>query len=239
MSKGLKLTGIIVSATVVDVLVLSNVSFGESAIGTATASSVLVASGIGLVYGLYSLYFKTNEKNALPTVMNHDDYIEALRPYQNSRALKEDITFILEQMNRLEKKKDQLNSLLTKRFDPSELTYRKFSNVIEGVLNFFDQNVKNMVNRITYFDESEYKSILDKDTRHFSQQILQEKTEIYNEYMTFVKKAVEINEEILMDLDKLVLEISRLDTIDIKDIDTMECVKEMNALIEQTKYYKN
>jgi len=239
MSKGLKLAGMIVGAMIVDVLVLTNVSFGESAIGTATASSVLVASASGLVYGLYSLYFKKNEQKKLPTTMTHDDYIEALRPYQNSRVLHADVTFILEQMTRLEKKKKQLNDLLTKRFEPSELTYRKFSGVVGGVLSLFDQNLNNIVNRITYFDETEYKSILEKDTRRFSPQILQEKTEIYNEYMTFVEKMIEDNEKILNDLDKLVLEISRLDSIDVKDIDEMTCVKEMNALIEQTKYYKN
>ena len=42
-----------------------------------------------------------------------------------------------------------------------------------------------------------------------------------------------------MKLDKLLLEISRLDSLEPGDIDDMPCMQEIDALIKQTQYYKN
>ena len=66
-----------------------------------------------------------------------------------------------------------------------------------------------------------------------------EKAELYNKYMTFINNALNINEEILLDLDKLLLEISKLNSFEIEDIDNMACMKEIENLITQTKFYKN
>ncbi|MFB7142335.1 hypothetical protein ACFCYN_22205, partial [Gottfriedia sp. NPDC056225] len=61
---------------------------------------------------------------------------------------------------------------------------------------------------------------------------------LYNEYFEFIQKAVEMNEEILVNIDKLILEISRLDEIGIDEIENMECMKEIDSLIQQTKHYR-
>lgn len=56
--------------------------------------------------------------------------------------------------------------------------------------------------------------------------------------MSFVKTALHINEEILLKLDKLLLEISRLDSWEIGDIGQMPGMQEIDALIKQTQFYK-
>ncbi|MNC71454.1 hypothetical protein D3C75_1223780 [compost metagenome] len=47
------------------------------------------------------------------------------------------------------------------------------------------------------------------------------------------------NEEILLKLDQLLLEISLLDSTDYTAIEEMPCMKELSALIGQTKLYQN
>ena len=49
---------------------------------------------------------------------------------------------------------------------------------------------------------------------------------------------LEANEEIMLKLDKLLLEISLLGSTDYRDVEEMPCMKEIDMLIKQTKLYK-
>ncbi|MEI0737486.1 hypothetical protein VQ056_13785 [Paenibacillus sp. JTLBN-2024] len=88
------------------------------------------------------------------------------------------------------------------------------------------------------FDESEYLSVMNQRQSKFSREILEEKTKVYNEYLSFMKSSLSTNEEILLKLDKLIIEISRLDSFEPGDIDNMPCMQEIDSLIKQTKLYK-
>lgn len=48
-----------------------------------------------------------------------------------------------------------------------------------------------------------------------------------------------MNESILVKLDSLLLEISKLDDIDEAGLEELTAIQEINDLISQTKYYKN
>ncbi|MNI88070.1 hypothetical protein D3C73_1453300 [compost metagenome] len=61
---------------------------------------------------------------------------------------------------------------------------------------------------------------------------------MYSEYLTFIKSSLATNEEIMLKLDKLLLEISRLDSFEPGDIENMPCMQEIDSLIKQTKLYK-
>ena len=47
-----------------------------------------------------------------------------------------------------------------------------------------------------------------------------------------------MNENMLVKMDSLLLEISKLDDINAGDLENMAAIQEINELIEQTKYYK-
>ena len=47
-----------------------------------------------------------------------------------------------------------------------------------------------------------------------------------------------MNEDILLKLDGLILEISKLDDIDSGTLEELPAIQEINSLIEHTKYYK-
>lgn len=48
-----------------------------------------------------------------------------------------------------------------------------------------------------------------------------------------------MNESILVKLDSLLLEISKLEDIDDAGLEELTAIQEINDLISQTKYYKN
>ncbi|MFX3634761.1 MAG: hypothetical protein ACE3L7_23250 [Candidatus Pristimantibacillus sp.] len=238
----IKLLGIIIVVAGINIFVLSpgfiGVQIGASAFATAFGVTLLFTSALTLIYGSYSLLFKQPVVLPVKQLKTHDDYVEALTHYRRVNVLEDDITLALEQMNRIGKKKDTLLNVLNQRFDTTELSYKKFASVTLEVEKLFYLNVRSILNRLNVFDESEYERVMKRQSTSFSQELLQEKTLLYNEYLSFIKSSIGTNEEILLKLDKLLLEISRLDSFELGDIDNMPCMQEIDLLIKQTKYYK-
>ena len=241
MTKGFKMLAVAAVIAVINVIVLSpgliGVEIGgESDAETAFGITMLFASLIGMIY---VFFFKKEEKISVKNLTAHEDYTKALAYYLESKVLKNDVSFALEQARKLSKKKETLAAVLSQRFEPTELSYQKFNGVIAEVEKLFYINIRNILNKMSIFDESDYLRIIGgKTATRYSPEILQEKTELYEGFIQFIKEALNINEEILLDLDKLLLEITRLDNVDIEDVDDMEAMKELDALIKQTKYYK-
>lgn len=241
-TKYIKLLGLILGVGVSNILVLSpgfiGVEIGESALTTALGVTLLFASALVLLYGSYALLFKPPVVIPVKQIKTHEDYVEALTHYRRVKVLEDDITLALEQMDRMTKKKATLFNVLNERFDTTELSYKKFASVTEEVEKLFYLNVRSILNRLHVFDESEFERVRSKKPTPFSRELVQEKTNVYNEYLSFVTSSLGTNEEILLKLDKLLLEISRLDSFEPGDIENMPCMQEIDSLIKQTKLYK-
>ncbi|MBP0726640.1 hypothetical protein J5Y03_15885 [Bacillus sp. RG28] len=243
MSNYLKLVGLVIGLAIIDIVLLSpkflDVEIGGTALQTALGITILTASVIVLVYFIHNFFFKPVVYKTIIQLQSDEDYFQALTRYQDSKVLKGNITIILDQIVQLKKKKETLKKLLNDRFSPNELSYQRFNSVITEVEKVFYLNLRNVLNKLYVFDESEYKSIIEKDTTRYSRQVLEEKSQLYNSYLNFVTKSKDINDEIILNLEKLVVEISNLDSFELADIEKMDCMKEIDALIEQTKYYKH
>ena len=101
-------------------------------------------------------------------------------------------------------------------------------------------NIRSILNKLNAFDEEDYNFIRKKyEAGAISQQFMEEKFKVYNEYITFVKAATEDNEQILLKLDKLLLEISDLNSVESGQLEQMAGMIEIDNLIKQAKYYKN
>jgi BMFP domain-containing protein YqiC len=241
-AKFIKLLGLILGVAVLNILVFSpgflGVGIGENALATAFGVTLLLASTLILFYGSYVLLFKPPVVIPIKQIQTHEDYVEALIGYRRVKALEDDITLALEQLDRMRKKQETLLNVLIQRFEPNELSYKKFASVAQEVEKLFYLNVRSVLNRLNVFDESEFESVRSPKSSRFSRELLQEKTEMYNEHLSFVKNSLGTNEEILLKLDKLQVEISRLDSFEPGDIENMPCMQEIDSLIKQTKYYK-
>lgn len=241
-TKYIKLLGLILGVVILNIIVLSpgflGVDIGGSPLQAASAVTLLFTSTLVVLYGSYTLLFKQPVVIPVKQIRTHEDYVEALTHYRRVKPLEGDISLAIEQLERIRKKKDTLMNVLNQRFDPTELSYKKFASITEEVEKLFYLNVRSILNRLNVFDESEFDSVMNKKSTKFSVKLLQEKTLVYNEYLSFVNGSLGTNEEILLKLDKLLLEISRLDSFELGDIDNMPCMQEIDTLIKQTKYYK-
>ena len=183
---------------------------GESALETASGVTVLFMSLLVLLYGSYVLIVKPPVLPPVKDIKSHEDYIAALHQYKNVKALNKDILLAIDQLERMEKKRITLLDVLGQRFDQTELSYKKFISVIYEVGNLFYLNIRGILNKLRVFDASEFSAIASPQrTAPFSNQ-LQEKMDLYKEYLAYVTGYLGANEEILLKLDKLLLEISQL-----------------------------
>lgn len=240
--KYVKLLALILGVVVINVFVLSpgllGIAIGESAFSTAFGITLLLASTLALLFGGYTILIKQPVVIPIKNMSTHEDYVDALIIYRRVRVIEADITIALEQLERLKKKNETLIHVLRQRFDPTELSFRKFASTINEVEKLFYLNVRSILNRLNVFDEAEFNRLMSQTTPRFTKELLQEKTELYHDFLSFMKYSLGTNEEILLKLDKLLLEISRLDSFAPEDIEKMACMQEIDTLIKQTKYYK-
>ncbi|MNW32508.1 hypothetical protein D3C74_94510 [compost metagenome] len=242
-TKYIKVLGLILTVVILNILVLSpgffGVEIGGSAFSTAFGVTLLFASALVLIYGCYYFLFKKPEAVPIKEIKTHEDYVEALYHYRRIRMLEDDVTLALSQLDRIRKKRDTLLDVLNQRFDSTELSYKKFASVTLEVEKLFYLNIRSILNRLSVFDETEFESVMNQKNARFSTELLQERRTVYSEYLTFIKSSLATNEEIMLKLDKLLLEISRLDSFEPGDIENMPCMQEIDSLIKQTKLYKN
>ena len=141
---------------------------------------------------------------------------------------------------RLQKKNKTIRDILLQIFCASEMSYQKFDVVISEVEMIFFMNIQSIINKLNAFDEEDYDIVRkNHEDGAFSQQFIEDKFKIYYEYIAFVNAAAEDNEQILLKLDKLLLEISGLNSLEGGQLEQMPGMIEIDNLIKQAKYYKN
>jgi hypothetical protein len=211
-----------------------------SALEKAFGSAFLVLSGSGLVYGNYKLLSEPEKAIPIGAKSTKEDYVEALNEHRGLETFERNIDLLLDQIERLQKKNKTIRDILLQIFNASEISYQKFDAVIAEVENIFFKNIRSIINKLNAFDEDDYNFIKkQRNSGAFSEEIMQEKFKVYNEYIRFVKEATEDNEQILLKLDKLLLEISGLNCIESGELEQMAGMIEIDNLIKQAKYYKN
>lgn len=116
------------------------------------------------------------------------------------------------------------------------MSYSKFDGVISDIEEIFYLNIKSIINKLNAFDEKDYDRIK-KEDRKFSNEFVEAKLNIYDQYITFVKKATEDNEQIILKLDKILLELTKFNSLEGGKIEDMIAMKEIDDLINKIKLY--
>lgn len=191
------------------------------------------------LYGNYTLITqKAPSVNKVSDIKNLKDCTVALNQAYGKKTFDNDITTMKEQIELFSKKKDKIFSMLGEKFNVIDKVYEKFNTIIFDVEYVLLSNIKGILNKISVFDEEDYERIrCDIAQKKFSDEVIASKMNIYNEYITFVKNAIEDNEEIILKLDALLLELSKFNTLGTGEIDNLKEIKEMDELIKKSKYY--
>lgn len=219
---------------------LLNIEIGGTSIfKTALGVTIIIMSIIIFIIGNYSILMKEDNDINIYKVVTSDDCIEALNENKYKKIFSSDIDILLEQIDRIENKVDTIEDILIQKFSISEMSYKKFNYVILDIKNLFYVNIKSIINKINIFDQNEYKKINKRINNETNQnKILIEKINMYKEYITFVKNAIEDNEEILLRLDKVLLELSKFNSLDEGELENMSAMDNIDDLISKIKLYK-
>lgn len=216
------------------------VLIGASALETALGTTFIFLSGAGLIYGNYKILTRPEKIPQTNKIWTVEDYIEALKIRRGLKTFEKTVDLLLDQIKRLQKKNKTIRDVLLQIFSASEMSYKKFDAVISEVDKIFFMNIRSILNKLDAFDEEDYNSVRKNyEEGAIPQQLCEEKFKVINEYINFVKAATEDNEQILLKLDKLLLEISGLNSVESGQLEQMAGMIEIDNLIKQAKYYKN
>ncbi len=227
---------------IVNIAVFSNAFLGFSLLtGTALTMSIawftIIASIFSFSYFNNKLLSTQNTFTlANKTINSLDDCVEVFEEaIENGDVFDSDILKNLEQLKRFKKKRKTINEILLQKFSLEELTFKKFETVINDVENLMYLNMRSILNKIAAFDVEEYENL---QKRGFPKdEVSSEKMQIYKEYFNFVKNATSTNEEILLKLDKMLLEISKYNSLEDGDVKNLPAIIEMDELIKNAKFY--
>lgn len=211
---------------------------GGSIFSTALGATAIFMSVVIFVYGNYKLFIE-KDKIQLNAIKTEEDYIIALRQNYRKRTFEKDIIAVLEHIESFEKKHETIRGILLQKFNSTEMSFSKFDRAILDLKDVFYINIKSIVNKLNAFDEEDYNRIRKDDAKKkLSQEVIQKKMSIYEEYICFVKNASDDNEQIILKLDQLLLELSDFNSIEDGELEEMNEIKEIDDLINKTKLYK-
>lgn len=211
---------------------------GGSAFEGALGGTLILMSLIIFIWGNIH-YFIAQEKVLSTTVIeSKEDYMIAIRKYAAKKTFTQSIFFMIKQIERLEKKKVTIEDVLLQKFNVEELSYGKFSGVLQQIEALFYLNLKSILNKLSVFDQEEYDQMSSSHKKiKFSSRVVMEKKRIYEEYITFIENGIEDNEQILLKLDQLLLELSKFNSLEAGEIEEMPAMQEIDELISKAKFY--
>lgn len=239
-SKVIKILGLNIGIATIDTIVFSpgflGIAIGAGAFATALGVTTIFMSIVTFVYGNYNLLIEKEKTIQVGEIKTKEDYINALNQNYDKRTFQRDIVTILEQIEMFQKKRETIKEVLLQKFDITEISYSKFDGVISDIENVFYMNIKSIINKLNAFDEKDYDRIKREDKK-FPNEFVQTKLNIYNQYITFVKRATEDNEQIILKLDKILLELTKFNSLEGGKIEDMSAMKEIDDLINKIKLY--
>jgi len=226
----------------INIAVFSNAFLGlslfeGSVLSISAAWTALAVSGVAFVKGNNEILKKRETHLLTKNIHSLEDCIFVFEEaIQNGDVFDKNIMRNIEQIKRFNRKRDTIKEILLQKFSADEMSYQKFDGVLSDVENVIYVNVRSILNKISAFDVVEYETMERNGFKgtNFSQ----EKLDIYNEYIDFVNNATRTNEEILLKLDKILLEISKYNSLEDGDIKKLPAIMEMDELIKNAKLYK-
>ena len=211
--------------------------FGGTAISISAAWTAVLMSVIVFFKG-NSQILKTKETRFLTqNIRSLEDCIPVFKEaIHNGDIFDENILKNLEQIRRFKRKHDTIKDILLQKFSADEMSFQKFNSVLQDVENVVYMNMRSILNKISAFDVEEYDKLQFKKNQ--DDEFAREKKEIFDAYINFVNSATKTNEEIMLKLDKMLLEISRYNSLEDGDVKALPAIIEMDELIKNANLYK-
>ena len=194
-----------------------------------TMFATLVLGFVGIKENLFLLNDSPENRQTriLKTSPADFDACEALLKRLEPKLFSQEIDDMLMLVKRMRKKTRTARDILLQYFKPTETSYINFDDAITGVSSLFNDNVREMANRISIFDNDEY-LMLKKEGQDLSAKRKQ---------IDYIRTQTAENEAIIRKMDELLMQVSDLLDSD-TDIEALPAMQNLEDLIKYTKYYK-
>ena len=212
--------------------------FGGTALSISAAWTAALIGIVVFVAGNNRILAKKEPLHLLAqNISSLDDCTAALqKALHHGDVFDSNIQKNIEQIERFRRKSSTITNALLQKFSADEMSFHKFKGVLQDVESVICTNVRSILNKITAFDIAEYGAM--QRTESLCDELAQQKMAIYNDYIDFVNSATKTNESILLKLDKMLLEISRYNSLEDGDVQRLPAMMEMDELIQNAKLYK-
>lgn len=137
-------------------------------------------------------------------------------------AFHQDVIRAKEQAERLGRKLKALREVLFQKCQAEQGDLLGFEDVIDDSEKLIIENIKRILTRISIFDQTEYDQL---QKSGMGGQTYEAKRQMFAEHFAYVKQQIEKNEAILLDLDRLLTEISKIGDQEAVDAETMENIR--------------
>ena len=210
-------------------------------------AGISILGGLGICYGLIKTNFLSNK--ALPMVepekvATADECIDLLQKVEKGPGMEKVCRDAVGQLMRVKKYRPFFDVLIAKKFPPGSLSYEKFHGAVRESLSTVVKNSATIALHMQMFDEEGFRRLseLIDSGRHkrdnIPDELQEEKYGLYKRNQETIRKMVELNEKILLNLDALSAELSEMDTKDMAD-DNSAVLEELTNLVEETQYYSS
>lgn len=160
----------------------------------------------------------------LNKIDNNTDYVNIISKLMNKKYYNNLLKLTLEQLNRINKKQKSLDYMLFQKFGEEE-NGENFKKAIKDISESFFKNIKKIINIVSIFDQEEYNYLLERYKT--LENIPIERKQLYEENDKYLKEIIKTNEEILLILDKLLIEMSKIGDIQESDEINIENMKDI------------
>lgn len=210
-----------------------NLSFHSSnSFEKAFSITLIIMSILSFFYINYKFLTSGVAKHGytIEEVSNSDDYIEILQSHRSKACYQHEIFQAIDQIERMNRKKDALDHLLYQKFQEDNPQTNQYHQIIEDANQLMFRNIKRFINLLAIFDQREYDQL-----KHSPGGIPPSKLEIYQENEAYVKDLIAKNEIILLDFDRLLLEISKIGDTEEADEINLQRISDIAANLKKLR----
>lgn len=199
---------------------------GDSTVRRVLGYTIIVISVLLFLYGNYTI-LKSPQVKYDYTIQDLDtpgELVDALEKLSDRTALRPMIQASTGHIQTLKRKKESLKAMIYRKFN-EEQDSLGLSDVVAGAEKLLYSNTKQIINGIAVFDQKEFERILPDQQP--------QKYQVYREQIDYIRNKVEENEAILLEFDRLLMEVSKLSDGTQEDAGELAVLRDVIANMKQ------
>lgn len=205
-----KLCGLNFGLAILNILFFSDMFLGISLtegnpVFRALGYTLILMSVLLFCYGNFRLLRSPEAKYDYTTMELNtpSDLIDALEGLRGKTALRPQLETAKHQVEQLGHKKEGLRAVIYHKFREQDEDALGFQDVVENTEKLLYGNVKKIINAASVFDQKEFQRI--------NPNVQLERFAVYREQIDYIRQRVAQNEQILLEYDRLLMEVSKLE----------------------------